>query len=263
MPRLVEACSARRPPPRHRHSQAEGRLLRARAARGAPPRRMARSPASTARAGSCASAPIRARWTSPDHDPDPAHRDVDEVHDRDLARLSLHVPLLLGRLQLPAGARLLAEPRSWSARAGAGVHQQDRPRLHRGVRSPRDQRHRRRSRRPRAPGLGGLAPARRSLAGVRVQARRHRRRGPDPRARVRLRAHAADPQQAVHERGHPRPRPLDLRERHPEPEALLHGRPALRDPRRRGGHRRPSPSRSARHARGGRPADASAASILR
>ncbi len=41
-------------------------------------------------------------------DPDAAHRDVDEVHGRDLARLSLHVPLLLGGLQLPAGARLLA-----------------------------------------------------------------------------------------------------------------------------------------------------------
>ena len=49
---------------------------------------------------------------------------------------------------------------------------------------------------------------------VRVQARRHRRPGPDPRARVRLRPHAEDPQQAVHERRDPRQGHLDLRERH-------------------------------------------------
>ena len=41
-------------------------------------------------------------------DPHPEHRDVHEVHGGDLAGLPLHVPLLLGGLQLPARARLLA-----------------------------------------------------------------------------------------------------------------------------------------------------------
>jgi hypothetical protein len=50
----------------------------------------------------------------------PQHRDVHEVHGGDLARLPVHVPLLLGGLQLPAGARLLAQrdrrPRARGAR---------------------------------------------------------------------------------------------------------------------------------------------------
>ena len=48
-----------------------------------------------------------------------------------------------------------------------------------------------------------------------------------------------DPEQAVHERRDPGQGPLDLRERHPEPEALLHGRAALGEARGRGGDRRP------------------------
>ena len=83
-------------------------------------------------------------------DPDPAHRDVDEVHGRDLARLPLHVPLLLGRLQLPARCAASRAQEIVDARPrGAGDHEQDRPRLHRGLRPSRDRRHRGRPRGPR------------------------------------------------------------------------------------------------------------------
>ena len=99
-------------------------------------------------------------------------------------------------------------------------------------------------------GLGRLAAARRPHAGVRVQARRHRRPGPDARARVRLRPHADDPEQAVHERRDPRQGDLDLRERHREPEALLHGRPAVRGARGRRGDRHADRADPRAHAEG-------------
>ena len=79
-------------------------------------------------------------------DPHPAHRDVHEVHGGDLARLPVHVPLLLGGLQLPARARLLAAGDRGPRPRGAEGRGQDRPRLHRGVRPPGDRRHRGRPR---------------------------------------------------------------------------------------------------------------------
>ena len=61
--------------------------------------------------------------------PHAQHRDVAEVPGGDLARLPLHVPLLLGRLQLPPRARLLAEGDRGPRPRGARPHQQDRPGL--------------------------------------------------------------------------------------------------------------------------------------
>ena len=55
-------------------------------------------------------------------DPDPPHRDGHEVHGRDLPRLPVHVPLLLGGLQLPARARLHAGGDHGPRPRGAAPH---------------------------------------------------------------------------------------------------------------------------------------------
>ena len=89
-----------------RVAPAEGRLLHPDALRGPLPR--GRHRRGLRRPGAHhAPARLAGRHGLPAvGDPHPEHRDVDEVHGRDLARLPVHVPLLLGRLQLPAGARL-------------------------------------------------------------------------------------------------------------------------------------------------------------
>ena len=265
VPRMMEALlGAADPPEGPRGPPAEGRLLRPLPLRGPLPR--GRHGGRLRRPGSRhAPARLAGRHGLPavGH-PHPAHRDVHEVHGGDLARLPLHVPLLLGGLQLPAGPRLHAERARGAGARGAGGRPQDRPRLDRGLRPPGDRRDRGRPRGHGLRGLGRLAAARRPHPAVRLQARRHRRPGPDPRPRVRLRPHAEDPQQAVHERRDPRQGHLDLRERHPEPEALLHGRAALRGARGRRGDRRPHrPDPRADAAGRARPRAGSAASTRR
>ena len=143
VPRMMEALlGADRSAGGSRVAPAEGRLLRPEPLRGALPRRRHRR---RLRRPGQARAP--ARLAGRDGlpavgDPDAAHRDVDEVHGRDLARLPVHVPLLLGRLQLPARARLHAR-RAGGARArGARRREQDRARLDGGLRPPRDRRDR-------------------------------------------------------------------------------------------------------------------------
>ena len=140
--RLLRPVALRAPLPRGRH---RGRLRRPR------PRR---APARLA--GEDGPAPVR--------DPHPPHRDVHEVHGGDLAGLPVHVPLLLGRVQLPARARLHAAADRGPRARGAEPDEQDRPRQHRGLRPPGDRGDRGRPRRPRLRGLGGLAPPRRPHA---------------------------------------------------------------------------------------------------
>ncbi len=142
--------------------------------------------------------------------------------------MPVHVPLLLGRLQLPAGASHPPPRDRGQGPRGAGPHPQDRSGLDRGLRPSGDRGPGRRPGRPGLRGLGGLTPPGRPHAPVRLQAGGHGRVGAHPGPRVRQRPDAPGPEQAVHQRRHPGPGRLDLRERRVEPQALLHGGPALR-----------------------------------
>ena len=172
-------------------------------------------------------------------DPHPAHRDVDEVHGRDLARLPVHVPLLLGGLQLPAGARLHARRARGAGARGARGHEQDRPRLDRGLRPPRDRRaswttSRRWTTRSRSPRCASTTSRRSScfkLADTGVQGLTLAPEcGSDRMRRILNKqftnAEILDKATWIFENGIA------------EPEALLHGRAPLRGARRRRGDRR-------------------------
>ena len=240
----------RRPAQGPRGAPAEGRLLRPLAVRGALPRRTAPWPPTTARGGSCASAAGRAAMGFPQSVILTPHT---EMSMKFMVEISRGCPCMcrfcwagynylpvrgFTRAELVARAR---EVRGVTSKIGlVSTAVCDHPEIDgivddlaaHGLR-----------------GLGRLAAARRPHPAVRLQAGRHRRPGPHPRPRVRLRPHAADPQQAVHERRDPRQGHLDLRERHPEPEALLHGGAAVRGARRRRGDRRahrPDPRADAR-----------------
>ena len=113
------------------------------------------------------------------------------------------------------------------AREVRAVTSKHRPRVDRGLRPPRDRRHRGRPGRDGLRGLGGLAAPGRPDARLRAQAGGHRRAGPDAGTRVRIGPHAPHPQQAVQQRRDPGEGGVDLQQRDPEPEALLHGRAAL------------------------------------
>ena len=93
------------------------------ALRGALPRRTARWPPTTGPGrvirqrgwpGKMAAAAVG--------DPHPEHRDVHEVHGGDLARLPVHVPLLLGRATTTCPCAASRARRSWTARARCGRH---------------------------------------------------------------------------------------------------------------------------------------------
>ena len=92
----------------------------------------------------------------------------------------------------------------------------------------------------------GLAAARRPDRNDRAPASRERRKDADDRAGNRIRPPAPRHQQDGDERRDSRSRRADLLERHREPEAVLHDRPADRDRRRSRGHSR-SDAADARH----------------
>ena len=148
---------------------------------------------------------------------------------RSRARLREPVPLLLGRLQLPAGPRVSdrADPRARATGARAHLLAR-RPGVDRALRSPR---HRAHPAQPEGHGLldqPGVAAPRRPDADDRVAAQGERRAHADDRAGDRLGSPAPRHQQDDHQRRDPRSRRADLLERHREPEALLHDRPPHR-----------------------------------
>ena len=184
---------------------------------------------------------------------------------RSRPRLRQPVPLLLGRLQLPAGPRVSRPTASSSSRARRATHSSrvglvsialcDHPDIERIL--------------ARLLEMGyAISPASLRLDDltesiVRVAAR-ERRAHHHHRARDRLRSAAPRHQQDGDQRRDPRPRRADLRERHREPEAVLHDRPPHRDRRRPGGDSRSDaadarPDAEARAARRGRSAASSAA----
>ena len=138
------------------------------------------------------------------------------------------------------------------ARAARAARQPDRARVDRALRSSRD----------RAPAVGaardglfdqpGVAAPRRSDRARRAPAPRERRAVDHDRPRDRLRPPAPRDQQDDDERRDPRSRRSHLPDRHREPEALLHDRPADGNRRRSGGDPRPVDRDQGAHA-GARP----------
>ena len=168
------------------------------------------------------------------------------IPHRGRSRLRQPVPLLLGRLQLSAGAAVPDGSHPPAGRRRATLFCARRSRVDRALRSSRDRSH---PAQPDRHGLldqPGVAAARRSHAVDRADAPRERRALDHDRARGRLGSAAACDQQDRDQPGNPRRGGADLRQRHGEPEALLHDRPAHRNRRRPG-----RDSRSDRgHARG-------------
>ena len=155
--------------------------------------------------------------------------------DRSRARLRQPLPVLLGRLQLPARPPVFDRAHPRHRRGRQAARDARRTRLDCALRSPG---HRADSRASRRDGLrhqSGVIATRRSDRAHRPAPASERRALDHDRARNRLRPPAPRDQQDRHERGHPRSgRPhLPLRDR--KPEALLHARPPHGNRRRPGG----------------------------
>ena len=144
------------------------------------------------------------------------------------ARLRQPVPLLLGRLQLPAGPRVPDGSDPGAGTAGTPACEPHRPGVHRALRSPRHRAHPAQPEGDELLDLAGVASARRPDADHRDAVARERRADADDCPRDRLGPAAPRDQQDGHQRGDPARRRADLLERHREPEALLHDRPADR-----------------------------------
>ena len=190
------------------------------------------------------------------------HRVRIAVPDRGRARLREPVPLLLGRLQLPARPAVSRPTASCElARSGAAAREPRRPGVDRALRPPGHRAHPRAAHRDGLRDQPGLAAPRRPHRADRPRAARERRAHDHDRARDRLRSPAPRHQQDGDQRRDPRPRRSDLRERHREPEALLHDRPPHRNRRRPGGDSRSDAADARPHAEARAPdAAASAAS---
>ncbi len=147
-----------------------------------------------------------------DHDLHARHRVRLALPRRGRARLRQPVPLLLGRLQLPAGPRV---PDGAHPRPGAGgppVLVARRPGVDRALRSPR---HRAHPAQPEGHGLfdqPGVAAPGRPDADDRVAAQGERRAHADHRAGDRIGSAAPRHQQDDHQRRDPRSRRADLLE---------------------------------------------------
>ena len=168
---------------------------------------------------------------------------------RGRARVRQPVPVLLGRLQLPAGARVSegAHPASWRSRRSrtriasglVSIALCDHPDIEEIL--------------TRLVEMGyldqpGVAPARRPDADDSSAAARERRADDHDRAGNRLGPAAPRHQQDGHERRDPGGGRDDLRQRHREPEAVLHDRPADGDRRRPGRDSRPDAAAARDHA---------------
>ena len=179
-------------------------------------------------------------------------------------RLREPVPLLLGRLQLPAGPRVSDRPHPGAREGCARARKPRRARVHRALRPSGHRAH------PREPPRDGLrhqprvAAARRSHRVDRPGPAGERRADDHHRAGNRLGSAPPRDQQDRDERRDSRSGRPDLRERHREPEALLHDRPPHRDRRGPGGDSRsdaadPRPHDEVRAPEGARSAASSAA----
>ena len=252
MPRMMDALAGRRRPPRARLDGAdrEGRLLRPLPLRGPLPRRRHGGRLRRPGPGRSASAAGRARWPLPQSVILTPHT---EMSMKFMVEISRGCPCMcrfcwagynylpvrgFSRKQIVDRAR---EVRAVTHKIGlVSTAVCDHPEID-GI----------------VDDLAGMGYEV-SVASLRLddltpdfvlQARRHRRAGADPGPRVRHRPHAPHPEQAVHQRRDPGQGHLDLRERHPEPEALLHGRAALGGARGRGGDRQPHGADPRAHAR--------------
>ncbi len=158
------------------------------------------------------------------------------------------LPVLLGGLQLSARSCIPRRSHPAARARGAVALEPRRPGIHCALRSSRDRTHSRESSRdgvrhqPRVPASG------RSHTVDRPGAEGERRANDHHRARNRIRSSSPCDQQDGDERRNPRSRRSDLRERHREPEALLHDRPPHRDRRRPGGHSGSHPADPRAHA---------------
>ena len=157
------------------------------------------------------------------------------------SRLRQSLPLLLGRVQLPARPVVRRRPHSSPGRGGAAARVPRGPRVDRAVRPPGDRADPRPASRAGLPHQPGLAPARRHHRAHRPPAARERRADDHDRARDRVGPPPTGDQQDGHQRRHPGPGRPGVRLGHREPEALLHDRLAHRDRGRPGGHPGPDP----------------------
>ena len=166
------------------------------------------------------------------------------------ARLRQPVPVLLGRLQLPAGPRRSrpiassswpAPPSPTRQRAGlVSIALCDHPDIERILAGLAEMGY---SISPASLRMDDLTPS------IVTRLRAERRALADHRARDRLRSAAPRDQQDGHQRGDPRAGRDHLRQRHREPEALLHDRPPDRDRRGSREHPRPDAGDARPHAR--------------
>ena len=159
---------------------------------------------------------------------------------RSRARLREPLPLLLGRLQLPAGPRVSDRPHPAARRGGAGAFEPRRAwcRSRSAITRTSSGSWRACSRwaTRSAPRRCGSTISREPI--VRILHAERRAHDHD-RAGDRVGSAAPRHQQDRHERRDPRSRRADLRQRHREPEALLHDRPPDRN--RRGPRGDPRP----------------------
>ncbi len=188
----------------------------------------------------------RAARSAGDVDLHAGHRVRLAVPDRGRARLRQSVPLLLGRLQLPAGPRVSDRSHPAARRRRAQALRPRRAGVDRALRPSGNRPH------PAQPDRHGLldqpgvaAPGRPHRADP-ADASRERRTLDHDRAGGRLRPAPPRDQQDRDQRGDSRRHRADLRQRHGEPEAVLHDRPAHRNRRRPGGDSR-SDGPDARH----------------
>ena len=165
------------------------------------------------------------------------HRDLHARHgvriaaaDRGRAGLRQPVPVLLGRLQLPARSAVFDRPDPRDRRGGAAACEPRRPRVDRAVRSPR---HRDASCRALVAMGYGISPASLRLDDLTEPIVRLLRESGERSITIapetgsdRLRRVI---NKTVTNERDSRPGRPDLPVRHREPEALLHGRPSQRD----------------------------------
>ncbi len=158
------------------------------------------------------------------------------------------MPVLLGGIQLPAGARVRCRPDSRARARRQGTLGQGRPRIDRALRPSRNRADPDRLARDGLLDQSGVAAPRRSDAADRRTAAAKRREVDHDRARSRIRPSSPRDQQDGYQRRDPARGRGDLRRRNGQPQAVLHDRPADRNRRGPRRHTRPHGADARDHA---------------